>query len=164
VGGSDYTAALKCQKCGRTEEKEIHEDHMTQEPEKENTMQTPKPIEKGRNSGNKYHRTIVNIHGVPLADVDVYSVLMAFDVKNPGCQHGIKKLLCAGIRGKGSALNDITESIPAVERAIRIEKGIELTPEEQNAKFIIDTTVKSGGEVNTNYPPIDFVSGERTDD
>ncbi len=42
-------------------------------------------------------------------------------------QHAIKKLLCSGIRGKGSAVQDLTESIDAIKRAIedaeRTEKG-----------------------------------------
>jgi len=84
------------------------------------TRKTPK-VEKGLKSGNKYLRTIRNTEGKTLNNVDVYSVLEAFNVTNPPVQHAIKKLLCAGIRGKGSAVNDVTECIPAVERAIEIE-------------------------------------------
>lgn len=69
---------------------------------------------------NKYIRTIKGIdHGT--ADVDVYAVLAAFDVTCPARQHAIKKLLCAGIRGKGNAAQDLTEAGQAVDRAIGLE-------------------------------------------
>ncbi len=55
--------------------------------------------------------------------VDVYSVLLAFDVTCPARQHAIKKLLCSGIRGKGDTLQDLKETKVAVERAIEIESS-----------------------------------------
>lgn len=57
-------------------------------------------------SGNKYHRKIRGLasHGGGEVTVDVYSVLTAFAVTSPGVQHAIKKLLCAGIRGKGTGV------------------------------------------------------------
>ena len=52
-------------------------------------------------SGSKYLRSI----DMPVpGKVDVYSVLEAFDVRCPARQHAIKKLLCAGLRGKGGEL------------------------------------------------------------
>ena len=84
-------------------------------------QETPK-IEKGLNSGSKYLRTIRNTEGVKLTGVDVYAVIEAFNVTNAGAQHAIKKLLCAGIRGKGSTDNDLLECIPAINRAVQIEK------------------------------------------
>lgn len=53
---------------------------------------------------------------------DVYCVLDAFNVTCPARQHAIKKLLCAGIRGKGNATQDLTEAADAVRRAIELEK------------------------------------------
>lgn len=50
--------------------------------------------------------------------MDVYSVLDAFDVTDPGIQHAVKKLLCAGIRGKASRAQDIKEAIDALSRAL----------------------------------------------
>lgn len=50
--------------------------------------------------------------------VDVYAVLVAFNVTCPARAHAIKKLLCAGQRGKGSALQDLNEALQAVARAI----------------------------------------------
>lgn len=76
-----------------------------------------------QSSGNKYHRLI---HSVQELDgfcmVDVYSVLTAFSVTCPARQHAIKKLLCAGLRGKGDTLQDLTETRDAVDRAIMMER------------------------------------------
>ena len=69
-------------------------------------------------SGNKYHRTIHGLRGGE-ATVDVYSVLLAFGVADPGRQHAIKKLLCAGIRGKGDEGQDLREARDALDRAIQ---------------------------------------------
>lgn len=68
---------------------------------------------------NKYHRTIYpNAAG----QVDVYDVLVAFEVTCPARQHAIKKLLCAGLRGKGDTKQDLIEASDAVERAIQLTK------------------------------------------
>src|SRR6185312_3071778 len=65
-------------------------------------------------SGNKYHRTIYGLksHGHHRSHlvVDVYCVLSAFIVTSPGLQHAAKKLLCAGLRGKASRLQDLREA------------------------------------------------------
>lgn len=80
-------------------------------------------------TGSKYHRTVYDITpGSPGSVViDVYSVLIAFDVRDPGLQHAAKKILCAGIRGKASRSQDLREARDALERAIqeaeRAEKG-----------------------------------------
>lgn len=74
-------------------------------------------------TGNKYHRRIPSV--IDLNDsttVDVYSVLEAFRVECPARQHAIKKLLCAGIRGKNDTSQDLIEARDAVERAIVLEK------------------------------------------
>lgn len=81
-----------------------------------------------KHSGSKYIRSIPSclppdtanpdepryVHG------DVYSVLEAFQVVNPGIQHAVKKLLCAGIRGKVTMTQDIQEAIDALYRAKQI--------------------------------------------
>ena len=51
---------------------------------------------------------------------DVYTVLEAFEVVCPARQHAIKKLLCAGLRGKGSEMQDLSEARDAIERAIQM--------------------------------------------
>lgn len=68
----------------------------------------------------KYLREIYNVNGDPLPDIDVYSVLDAFDVRNPALAHAVKKLLCPGRRGKGDFEQDLREAIVAIERAITI--------------------------------------------
>lgn len=78
-------------------------------------------------SRNKYQR---HIHGLVTDEetlfrelvVDVYCVLEAFSVTCPARAHAVKKLLCAGLRGKGDALTDLRETLVAVERAIQLEE------------------------------------------
>lgn len=63
---------------------------------------------------NKY------IREVSAKTVDVYDVLVAFNVTCPARAHAIKKLLCAGIRGKGNEVQDLKETLQAVERAVQL--------------------------------------------
>lgn len=64
-------------------------------------------------SGKKYLRQIpANEDGLS----DVYDVLQAYEVKSHPRAHAIKKLLCAGIRGKGNEMQDISEAIDALKR------------------------------------------------
>lgn len=65
---------------------------------------------------SKYNRPC---KGVTL---DVYDVLQAFAVTNPATQHAIKKLLCAGLRGHKDKMQDLTEALKSIERAIELEK------------------------------------------
>lgn len=68
-------------------------------------------------TGSKYLRNVpCSING----QIDVYAVLDAFAVDCPARQHAIKKLLCAGIRGKNSELDDLREAEDAVKRAIQM--------------------------------------------
>lgn len=68
-------------------------------------------------SGSKYLR---ELKGVVNDRVDVYAVLVMFDVKCPARQHAIKKLLCSGIRGKGDVTQDLKEARDAIDRAIQL--------------------------------------------
>lgn len=68
-------------------------------------------------SGSKYLRPIQTVDGC----VDVYAVLDAFDVRCPARQHAVKKLLCAGIRGKGDEAQDLLEARDAVDRAVQMQ-------------------------------------------
>jgi hypothetical protein len=76
-------------------------------------------------TGSKYLRRIAHL----LIDgcVDVYIVLDAFSVSCPARQHAIKKLLCAGLRGKGSQLQDLIEARDAITRAIQLQEAREVT-------------------------------------
>lgn len=78
----------------------------------------------------KYLRDIYPVDGTVHTDangkqfvrIDVYSVLLAFGVDHP-TGHAVKKLLCAGMRGKGDRIQDLTEAKVAIDRAIQ-EAGI----------------------------------------
>jgi hypothetical protein len=52
----------------------------------------------------------------PYNEIDVYRVLVLFDVKDPCIQHAIKKLLAAGKRGDKCEGQDVQEAIEALER------------------------------------------------
>jgi len=67
-------------------------------------------------SGNKYN---VICKG---QTIDVYDVLMAFDVRNPADQHAIKKMLMPGKRGHKDAIQDRKEAIDSLKRAIELEE------------------------------------------
>ncbi len=71
-------------------------------------------------SGTKYLRELVCHIG---GKIDVYAVLDAFGVVCPARQHAIKKLLCAGIRGKADTMQDLSEAKDAISRAIQMEKA-----------------------------------------
>jgi len=71
-----------------------------------------------------YKRTIRGLAGEE-CEIDVYSVLIAFEVSCPARSHAVKKLLCAGMRGCKPARQDLEEARIAVERAIEIERGRE---------------------------------------
>ena len=71
-------------------------------------------------SGSKYLREVpCSIQG----RIDVYAVLDAFAVTSPPLQHAVKKLLCAGLRGKGDTLQDLGEARDAITRAIQMEEA-----------------------------------------
>lgn len=65
---------------------------------------------------NKYTRTIYGV------EVDVYDVLVAWNVTCPATQHAIKKLLMPGQRGSKDKLQDLEEAGQAIERAIELNK------------------------------------------
>lgn len=54
--------------------------------------------------------------------VDVYDVLVAFEVHNPATQQATKKLLASGKRGYKNAKQDLNEAIEAILRAIELEE------------------------------------------
>lgn len=79
--------------------------------------------------GKKYLRPIYGAlkEGAWQADgsllVDVYEVLVAYDVQCPATAHAIKKLLCAGLRQKGDRLADLNGAMAALNRAIDMESS-----------------------------------------
>jgi hypothetical protein len=99
--------------------------HMLREAEQE----TKERVNIKEHEGSKYIRTIVSaVDGISRVEVDVYSVLVAFNVTCPATAHAIKKLLCAGIRGKGDIKADLNGVLAAVHRAI------DLTEERERAQ------------------------------
>jgi hypothetical protein len=83
------------------------------------TERVPTKDDMVNHSGSKYLRDVQLVGG----KIDVYAVLVAFGVRCPARQHAIKKLLCAGLRGKGDELQDLREAIDAVRRAIEIKEA-----------------------------------------
>lgn len=65
---------------------------------------------------NKYKREIK-----PGVEVDIYDVLIAWNVTNPAIQHAIKKLLQPGQRGNKDATQDLQEAMLSIGRAIELE-------------------------------------------
>ena len=65
---------------------------------------------------NKYARRIP--HGKDT--LDVYDVLIMFEVRDPAVQHAVKKLLACGQRGHKDALEDLQEAKQSIDRAIEI--------------------------------------------
>lgn len=79
--------------------------------------------------GNKYIREIHSCDPtMPSTLVDVYAIIECFDIRCPARQHALKKLLCAGIRGKGDEVADLVGVLAATNRAIELQKR------RQNAK------------------------------
>lgn len=78
------------------------------------------PIE--QHEGSKYLRKIISPIDGEAIMVDVYAVLEAFGVACQARGHAIKKLLCAGLRGKGDELANLIGADAAVSRAIDMQK------------------------------------------
>lgn len=53
--------------------------------------------------------------------IDVYRVLVLFNVTNPCLQHAIKKLLCAGQRGAKGQQQDVQEAIASLVRYLEMQ-------------------------------------------
>lgn len=63
---------------------------------------------------NKYEKRIKN------TTVDVYDVLVAYEVTCPAMQHAIKKCLMSGKRGYKNTKQDKREAIQSIERSIEL--------------------------------------------
>ncbi len=73
--------------------------------------------------GKKYLRAIRSCVDGKAIQVDVYDVLKAFGVQSHPIGHAVKKLLCAGRRGKGSSGDDLRGAIAAINRALDEEEA-----------------------------------------
>ena len=65
---------------------------------------------------NKYAKPIPK----GLTSLDVYDVLIMFEVHDPAVQHAIKKLLACGQRGHKNAFQDLREARESIDRALEI--------------------------------------------
>jgi hypothetical protein len=107
------------------ERSDEEDDEIDEEDEEECPERPEKPI--NQHEGKKYIRRIHSAHvstgsEVDFVEADVYCVLEAFNIKCPGRQQAIKKLLCAGLRGKGSELDDLIGALAALNRAIELQR------------------------------------------
>ena len=95
-------------------------------------------------SKSKYHREIKdNVW------VDIYDVLVAFEVDNPAIQHALKKMLAPGKRGVKDKITDIKEAIISLNRAIELE---------QDARELLDKTAGTIINYRGEYP---VMSGDK---
>ena len=69
---------------------------------------------------NKYERILTNYKGDNIT-VDVYDVLLGFNVTCPIMSHAAKKVLAAGERGHKDKLTDLYDIKASIERAIEVE-------------------------------------------
>lgn len=58
-----------------------------------------------------------------LETIDVYRVLLLWDVTDPCIQHAVKKLLVAGGRGHKGTEKDICEAVDSLTRYLEIQAG-----------------------------------------
>ena len=111
----------------------------------EKTMGTsPAPENKDSilsHEGKKYLRNIRSPLG-SIIQVDVYAVLKAFNVTCPATAHAIKKLLCAGQRGKGKVLDDLIGAKAALCRAIELAHDDTPIEELQQARELRELRLK----------------------
>ncbi len=70
---------------------------------------------------NKYQRECKGV------TIDVYDVLVAFNVTNPALQHLVKKALCAGLRGYKDKAQDMAEILESAQRAVELEQEKDVT-------------------------------------
>jgi hypothetical protein len=96
-------------------------------------------------SGKKYLRVIFPVEmtpdqpKAPGIQIDVYAVLEAFNVTCSARQHAIKKLLCAGLRGKNEELTDIEDARDAVDRAVELQNRRESDYQLEFDKALLET-------------------------
>lgn len=68
---------------------------------------------------NPYIKPISSVYGNgQQINVDVYCVIRAFKVEDPGLQHALKKILMPGERGDKSYVKDLEEAVVSIKNAI----------------------------------------------
>jgi len=74
-------------------------------------------LQQALESDNKYNRRCKDV------TIDVYDVLLAFNVTNPALQHLVKKALCTGLRGHKDKSQDLQDILDSAKRALELEIG-----------------------------------------
>lgn len=81
--------------------------------------------------------------------VDVYCVLEAFPSPNSAVAHAVKKVLCPGLRGGKSQVQDLQEAIDSLQRGIAlIEQQEVLHAKKEEAESVEEVT-----QQGTETPP-----------
>lgn len=81
------------------------------------TVQRPAHYnQSGIDAYDKYNRPCKGV------TIDVYDVLVAFNVTNPALQHLIKKALAVGQRGHKDKTEDLNDILASAKRAIELEE------------------------------------------
>lgn len=86
----------------------------------------------------KYNRPIKTREGC----VDVYDVLLAFNVRCPAIQHAVKKLLAAGQRGDKTYEVDLREAVFSIERGIENASALASVMHQQSVFTTFDAAKK----------------------
>jgi transcription elongation factor Elf1 len=92
-------------------------------------------------SGNKYIRTIRSCVDGRAIEVDVYDVADAYAVDCMARSHALKKLLCAGLRGKNAELKDLLDARDAISRAIEKQREREEAKSERRVGKLLSELV-----------------------
>lgn len=103
-------------------------------------------------SKNKYLKTITK-NGVNM-DIDVYDVLVAFQVTNPAIQHAIKKALMPGKRGDKSFQKDINEAVQSLQRAVHLQQAMDLGLVPPLAEGLVHFNVGGAVQGSAGEPPL----------
>jgi len=74
------------------------------------------PVPASEEAPSKYHRVLNGFW------VDIYDILDAYSITNPGDQHAIKKMAMPGGRGVKTANQDREEAIVSLKRAIQLDR------------------------------------------
>jgi hypothetical protein len=119
------------------------------------------PTTINQHEGKKYLRTIHSAKHLELGpeasmEVDVYAVLVAFEVTCPAIAHAVKKLLCCGVRGKGDIMADLKGVQAAVARAIELEKEREIA---RHKELLRGEKAPNPVDGTTPKPPVEPIRG-----
>ncbi len=73
----------------------------------------------------------------PTTTIDVYRILLLFEVTDPALQHALKKVIAAGKRGAKDAAKDVREAIASLERWEEMRREEEGASERRRADELL---------------------------